>query len=343
MRKIAIIIVLLFCCFIAILFSFQKMIVDSFSNNEEIYVESKDLSSNVLKYKTAILKEMKKQGLDTKYLPVILAQVQQESSGLGIDIFQASESKYGVVGKIETVEESIEQGIKVWSRLIKLFEKNNMKVDVKLLLQTYNFGNGYFYYIKDGGLTHTKENAKKFSEKYAKIYGWSSYGDVNYPEHVLRYVSLMNSIEYNNDKLGMPFPEKKYYIKETSLYGMRFHPIDKVNKMHWGLDFAEDKGTPIRSIQDGIAGVVYDHPGWGNYVDVENDTYLSKYAHMSEVLIKNGQKIKKGDIIGLVGNTGKSKGNHLHLELSIKGERVDPMYYIDKEQFTEEIIERYLK
>ncbi len=340
MKKIAIIIVLLFSFFIILLFSFQKSIIAAISDNESTYVESEKLSQNVLKYKQKILLEMKKQGLDSKYLPIILAQVQQESSGLGVDIFQASESKYGYIGGIKSVDESIEQGIKVWVTLINIFEKNNEEVDIPFLLQTYNFGDGYFYYILKNKYKHSKHTAETFSEIQAKNYGWSTYGDTDYPENVLRYVKVERRL--NLGELGMPFPGEKFYMSGGSLYGMRWHPVFEEWRKHTGLDFAMDGGTPISSIQNGIVETIPNSYGYGNFVIISNEKYVSRYAHLSKIYIKDGQFIKKGQLIGEVGTTGISTGNHLHLELFVDGEMVDPMYYIDKNQFTEKFIKEVI-
>ncbi len=342
MKKFIIFFILSFFPLFIIFFSFQQMIISSIKNNETTYIESKKISSEVLKYKDKIILEMNKQDLEIKYLPIILAQVQQESSGLGIDIFQASESKYGEIGKIKTVDESIEQGINIWVKLINKFKNNNIEVDINLLLQTYNFGDGYFYYIINNNYRHSKFYAQKYSNIQAKKYGWFSYGDVDYPKNVMRYVEMKKRTSYNNKNLGLPFSNYKFYISKGGRYGMRFHPILKQYKLHTGLDFAISEGTKIEAINGGVVKAIKMNGSYGNFVEIDDGKYKSRYAHLKTIYVKNGIYIQKGTIIGEVGTTGRSTGNHLHLELFINNERVDPMYFIDKKQFTNRFIKEFL-
>jgi murein DD-endopeptidase MepM/ murein hydrolase activator NlpD len=97
--------------------------------------------------------------------------------------------------------------------------------------------------------------------------------------------------------------------------------------MHKGIDFAARRGTPIYASGDGVIGRVQNAKGgYGNNVIVNHGYgYESLYAHMSKVLVKPGQKIKKGQKIGLVGSTGSSTAPHLHYEVHYKGNAVNPI------------------
>jgi len=109
----------------------------------------------------------------------------------------------------------------------------------------------------------------------------------------------------------------------SSDFGLRRHPIDNVNSWHNGVDIAAPNGTNIRSAGDGE--VIWDgnNDSYGNMVVVEYpDGKLSLYAHMQETNVKAGDIVKTGDSIGKVGNTGHSKGNHLHYEI-MDGNRQD--------------------
>ena len=112
----------------------------------------------------------------------------------------------------------------------------------------------------------------------------------------------------------------------SSSYGMRKHPILGFNKMHRGIDFAAPKGTPIMASGDGKVVRARWCGGGGNCVKIKhNSTYTTVYAHMSKFArgIKEGAKVRQGQIIGYVGSTGMSTGPHLHYEVIVNGKRVN--------------------
>ena len=112
----------------------------------------------------------------------------------------------------------------------------------------------------------------------------------------------------------------------SSPFGMRKHPIDGFNKMHRGTDFAAPMGTPIMASGDGIIKKAGWCGGGGNCVKIKhNSTYETIYAHMKSFAkgIKEGKKVKQGQIIGYVGSTGLSTGPHLHYEVLVNGRKVN--------------------
>ena len=112
----------------------------------------------------------------------------------------------------------------------------------------------------------------------------------------------------------------------SSAFGMRKHPIDGFNKMHRGTDFAAPKGTPIMASGNGIIKKIGWCGGGGNCIKIKhNSTYETVYAHMLKFArgIKNGVRVKQGQIIGYVGSTGKSTGPHLHYEVIVNGKKVN--------------------
>ena len=112
----------------------------------------------------------------------------------------------------------------------------------------------------------------------------------------------------------------------SSKVGMRKHPIDGYNKMHRGTDFAAPQGTPIMASGDGIIVRAKWCGGGGNCIKIKhNSTYQTVYAHMSKFAlgIKNGVRIKQGQVIGYVGSTGKSTGPHLHYEVIKNGKKIN--------------------
>ena len=119
----------------------------------------------------------------------------------------------------------------------------------------------------------------------------------------------------------------------ASGYGPRIHPIYKTKKFHAGMDFSAKTGTPIYATGDGkIAKVRKSRRGYGNHVIIDHGFgYKTLYAHMSKYIVKKGQKIKRGDVIGFVGNTGTSVAPHLHYEVHKNGKKINPVnfYYND--------------
>ncbi|MFN9326301.1 MAG: M23 family metallopeptidase [Flavobacteriales bacterium] len=112
-------------------------------------------------------------------------------------------------------------------------------------------------------------------------------------------------------------------------YGMRIHPIHKIPKFHAGMDFTAKQGTPIYATGDGrVTFADYATNGYGRHVVIDHGFgYGTLYAHLRELKVRNGQKVKRGDVIGLVGNTGLSAGPHLHYEVHKNGQPVDPANY----------------
>ena len=115
----------------------------------------------------------------------------------------------------------------------------------------------------------------------------------------------------------------------ASGYGYRIHPIYKVRKMHYGMDFAAPTGTEIFATGDGIViEAERKYNGFGHYVVIKHGFgYQTLYAHMSVITVRPGQRVKRGEVIGLVGNTGTSVAPHLHYEVKKNGENVNPAHY----------------
>ncbi|MBE0648919.1 MAG: M23 family metallopeptidase [Bacteroidales bacterium] len=124
-----------------------------------------------------------------------------------------------------------------------------------------------------------------------------------------------------------------------SYFGTRMDPFYKVKKFHEGVDFTAPTGTEIYAAGNGVITTAgRNFGGYGNQVVIDHDySYTTLYAHMSKILVKNGEKVKRGQVIGLVGNTGKSTAPHLHYEIRKNGNAVNPIYFfyndITPEQF----------
>lgn len=286
-----------------------------------------NVSPEVLKHKPTVEKYAKEYGVE-QYVGIILALMMQESGGRGSDPMQASESYCGQVGCITEPDLSIKQGVKYFSEVLK--KANN---DVQLALQSYNFGLGFIDYVKDRGGKYTQELAIEFSSMmYDKLahtgiyscirpeaaqYG-ACYGDIYYVNAVMQYYDY--SVVTASGEWAFPIPG---VMDITSGFGYRTDPFGGSGEMHKGIDFAcINNVTPIHSANDGK--VVYSQfhtnrdgtPGYGNLVMVQHGKgLLTSYAHMSDLSVRNGQTVKKGQKLGVCGSTGSSTGPHLHFEM----------------------------
>lgn len=121
----------------------------------------------------------------------------------------------------------------------------------------------------------------------------------------------------------------KQLIALASGFGLRVHPIYKVKKMHSGIDFAAPIGTPIYATADGqVVEVSVKFSGYGKMVDIDHGFgYRTRYAHMHGFAVRQGQQVKRGDLIGYVGNTGLSTAPHLHYEVMMNGAKINPVHY----------------
>jgi murein DD-endopeptidase MepM/ murein hydrolase activator NlpD len=138
----------------------------------------------------------------------------------------------------------------------------------------------------------------------------------------------------NKEKLLVSTPaiqpvSNKDLTRVASGFGYRIDPIYKTVKLHAGLDFAAPQGTPIYATANGtviVAGNTGN--GYGNHVVINHGYgYETLYGHMVKVKARVGQQIKRGEVIGYVGSTGKSTGPHCHYEVHKNGQKIDPVYF----------------
>jgi len=153
----------------------------------------------------------------------------------------------------------------------------------------------------------------------------------------------------NKEKLlaGIPAIQpvaNKDLRRVASGFGYRVDPVYKVTKFHAGLDFTAPQGTPIYATADGrIKTSGSSSGGYGNHVVINHGYgYETLYGHMVRVKVRAGQNVKRGEVIGWVGNTGKSTGPHCHYEVHKNGNAVDPIYYFYND-LTPEQFDRLLK
>jgi murein DD-endopeptidase MepM/ murein hydrolase activator NlpD len=114
-----------------------------------------------------------------------------------------------------------------------------------------------------------------------------------------------------------------------STFGHRLDPIAGVHAMHEGIDFVADPGTRVISAAGGVVAAAEYHPQYGNLIEIDHgNDFSSRYAHLSKMLVKQGQVIKRGQEIGASGNTGRSTGPHMHFEVRYKGAAQNPARFL---------------
>lgn len=132
-------------------------------------------------------------------------------------------------------------------------------------------------------------------------------------------------IEYVKENFDFIIPVKGTV---TSRYGKR-EATEVVSANHGGIDIGADEGTPIYAAVDGTVTVASSEGEYGKHIDIKSNDVLTRYAHCSKLLVKKGQKVKKGDKIALVGSTGNSTGPHLHFEIRRDDRTINPESILD--------------
>lgn len=129
-------------------------------------------------------------------------------------------------------------------------------------------------------------------------------------------------------------------VRISSLYGLRSDPFMKSPKMHGGVDFVGKKGEPIYAAGNGVVvEVSFNFFGYGKEVVIDHGFgYKTRYAHLHEIHVKEGDKVERGEHIAAMGNTGRSTGTHLHYEVLYKGNRVNPSNYFNRDLKGEEYL-----
>ncbi len=147
------------------------------------------------------------------------------------------------------------------------------------------------------------------------------------------YIDIEGMVK-NKEKLLLSIPaiqpvSNKDLTRIASGFGNRIDPVYKVPKFHAGLDFTAPQGTPIYATADGVVTVSGNtNNGYGNHVKIDHGYgYETLYGHMVRTKARQGQSVKRGEVIGYVGSTGKSTGPHCHYEVHRNGAPVDPIYY----------------
>ncbi len=152
-------------------------------------------------------------------------------------------------------------------------------------------------------------------------------GDATFRELFSNWKKLDN---LHNGAIAVPSDKPVKAASLTSSFGTRTDPFKGRRAMHGGIDLAGPVGTPIYATADGVvirAG--YNRGGYGNLVEIDHGNgIVTRYAHMSKILTKKGDRIDRGQQIGAMGSTGRSTGSHLHYEVRIDGKPVNPIPFM---------------
>ena len=183
------------------------------------------------------------------------------------------------------------------------------------------------------------------ADRYAGLYGYVNSGQVVEAARKLDVIASQlyhQSVSYDtlfalarnkSDMLAhIPgiFPLKETELKYiSSFFGYRPDPIYKISKFHSGIDFSAAMGTEAYATGDGVVFDVEKSAwGYGNMVTIDHGFgYKTRYAHLQKALVRKGQKVKRGQCIGLIGNTGKTTGVHLHYEVLKNDVQIDPINF----------------
>ena len=168
------------------------------------------------------------------------------------------------------------------------------------------------------------ETTKKLDDLTKRLYVQSKSFDEVY--------QMANTKKERQECIPAIMPIEKHLCSVISGFGTRYHPILHYRRMHTGVDLSAKKGTPIYATGDGVVEVAgrgdASLSGYGVAVLLNHGYgYKTLYGHMNDVKVRRGQKVKRGELIGHVGNTGLASGPHCHYEVWLNGKKVNPVYY----------------
>ncbi len=222
-------------------------------------------------------------------------------------------SIYESLKKIDTPDEIIMEFVQLYSFDID-FQRDIRKGNkIKIFFEIYT--DSHNNYIKPGNINFSEIILN--DESY-ELYRFQSEGD--------EFVEYFNSDGKSATKALMKTPINGARL--SSGFGMRKHPILGYNKKHQGVDFAAPTGTPIMAAGTGHIEFVGNNGGAGKYIRIKHlNGYKTSYSHLSKYAsgIQKNVKVRQGQVIGYVGNTGLSTGPHLHYEVIFNGKRINPM------------------
>lgn len=195
-------------------------------------------------------------------------------------------------------------------RCVKVAKRGPLYDRVKKTLNSYGL-------VKDSNLEFVLQLAMNLDDTFkADVQSFNSPYDFNLPD--IHFTGAPG-------KVGWPCSGRI-----TSPFGYRADPFTGTKRFHSGVDIANQEGTPVGAAADGIVIWTGWAGGYGKRVVIDHGSFRTAYAHLKEILVKPGQEVKGGDVVGLMGSTGRSTGPHLHFEVIVDGEYVDPEGFLER-------------
>lgn len=280
--------------------------------------ESGDLTLTGLElkpdYKTKIVVSKNDSGYNTEKIDVPVKKVMRSISG----VIAPKSPEYSLVqcGVASNVSADALRGL---SQIVNI-RSSKTPVDFELLYQDY--------FDDDGKRVRKPEllYASVFiGGKIKRIYKFS-YG--NFSEFIDSNGVILKTLAKSRSMLNQPLGR----MKITSKFGIRRHPISGKIKGHTGVDLSAPVGTPIRAAASGTVMRASHYSGYGRYINIKHSKAISTaYAHLSRIVVRSGQHVSQGQIIGYTGNSGNSTGPHLHYEVLQNGHPINPMSFVKQD------------
>jgi murein DD-endopeptidase MepM/ murein hydrolase activator NlpD len=184
----------------------------------------------------------------------------------------------------------------------------------------------------DSGRIAARENSGVGGPLVPAGYALASTTSTGSFEHHVNRVSLARTQVDRLTRTLASVPVRRPVLGDPDIssgFGMRIDPFIRAPAMHTGMDFRGDTGDPARATADGTVTIAASQGGYGKMVEVDHGNGLAtRYAHLSEIIVKVGQRVRAGHIVGKIGSTGRSTGPHLHYETRVHGEAVDPRKFL---------------
>lgn len=297
------------------------------------------VNATVASYTKTIKKYAEQYGIP-QYVEVIKAVMMTESGGSGNDPMQASESgiasqisacvgKSGAsrIGCINNPEDSIKVGVQVFKSTLETSD-----YDIAVAIQSYNFGPYFATWIREHGGQYTVELAEQYSQTVMASAG-QGLGTPTHAQKVLSQYYIDPGCAAGTITPDMVGANEWVWPTEsrrvTSIFGPRTAPCAGCSTFHKGLDLGATRagiaGDPVWSMADGVVLSSTWFDWGGNVVTIEHGNGVqSMYEHLEKYTVKTGQKVSKGQIIGNMGNTGDSTSAHLHWQINVNGNAVNP-------------------
>ena len=162
------------------------------------------------------------------------------------------------------------------------------------------------------------------------------------PSFKALFMSWKKLDQLEQGTIAIPSTEPVKGVAFTSAYGVRSDPFKGTRAMHAGIDLAGPLGTPIYATADGVvARSEYNSGGYGNLVELDHGRGIqTRYGHLSRSMVSAGQSVKRGQLIALMGSTGRSTGSHLHYEVRIDGKAVNPVPFMQSSDYLQSVQRR---